>query len=200
MAPKFRRNKAQKINEILDATIKLSQEKGPNNFSINDIPQVANVSIGTVYRYFPQGKEDILRQILLRNIERQQQMMKKSEKAHTLDEYWRPIIQNMRDISDKYDAISDVMIEAAPPDSRLYRELSEDLMDYYIKMGEEISELPDVISIPVEKISLRVGLCFRLIKKVIQAQDMVHLFDDGDLEDYLMKIVEATFSHEASRL
>jgi len=200
MAPKFRRNKAQKINEILDATIKLSQEKGPNNFSINDIPQVANVSIGTVYRYFPQGKEDILRQILLRNIERQRQMMKKREKAHTLDEYWRPIIQNMRDISDKYDAISDVMLEAAPPDSRLYGELSEDLMDYYIKMGEEMSKFPDMVSIPVEKISLRVGLCFRLIKKVIQAQDMVHLFDDGELEDYLMKIVEATFSHKNMRV
>ena len=195
MAPKFRRNKEQKINEILDATVRLSQERGPNNFSINDIPQVANVSIGTVYRYFPKGKEDILRQLLLRNIQRQKEMIEKNEKAKNLDEYWRPIVRNMMDVSDKYDAISDTIIEAAPPDSDFYRELSADLMGYYGEMAAEISALPDVISLPVENLTLRVGLCFRLLKKVLQAQDMVHLFDESVLEEYLMEIVRATFSH-----
>ena len=195
MAPKFRRNKEQKINEILDATVRLSQERGPNNFSINDIPQVANVSIGTVYRYFPKGKEDILRQLLLRNIQRQREMIEKSEKAKNLDGYWRPIVRNMMDLSDKYDAVSDTIIEAAPPDSEFYRELSADLMDYYGEMAEEVSALPDAISLPVENLTLRVGLCFRLLKKVLQAQDMVHLFDESVLEEYLMEIVRATFSH-----
>ena len=194
MAPKFRRNKEKKINEILDATVRLSQERGPNNFSINDIPQVANVSIGTVYRYFPKGKEDILRQ-LLRNIQRQREMIEKSEKAKNLDGYWRPIVRNMMDLSDKYDAVSDTIIEAAPPDSEFYRELSADLMDYYGEMAEEVSALPDAISLPVENLTLRVGLCFRLLKKVLQAQDMVHLFDESVLEEYLMEIVRATFSH-----
>ena len=195
MAPKFRRNKEKKINEILDATVRLSQERGPNNFSINDIPQVANVSIGTVYRYFPKGKEDILRQLLLRNIQRQREMIEKSEKAKNLDGYWRPIVRNMMDLSDKYDAVSDTIIEAAPPDSEFYRELSADLMDYYGEMAEEVSALPDAISLPVENLTLRVGLCFRLLKKVLQAQDMVHLFDESVLEEYLMEIVRATFSH-----
>jgi AcrR family transcriptional regulator len=195
MAPKFRRNKEQKINEILDAAVKLSQERGPNNFSINDIPPVANVSIGTVYRYFPKGKKDILRRLLLRNIQRQKDIVGKSEKEHTLEGYWRPILRNMMDVSDEYDAISDTMIEAAPPDSEFYRELSADLMGYYGEMAEEISSLPDVKSLPVENLTLRVGLCFRLLKKVLQAQHMVHLYDEGALEDYLMQIVRATFGH-----
>jgi len=195
MAPKFRRNKEHKIDEILDATVRLSQERGPNNFSINDIPQVANVSIGTVYRYFPKGKEDILRQLLHRNIQRQKEMIEKSVKAKNLDGYWRPIILNMMDVSDKYDAISDIIIEAAPPDSEFYRELGADLMGFYGEMAEEISHLPDVTSLPVEKLSLRVGLCFRLLKKVLQAQHMVHLYDEDNLGDYLMQIVRATFSH-----
>jgi AcrR family transcriptional regulator len=195
MVPKFRRNKEEKINEILDATVKLSQEKGPNNFSINDIPKVANISIGTVYRYFPRGKDDILRHIFLRNIKRQRDIIEKREKAQTLDEYWRPILQNMMDMSVKYDAISDMMIEAAPPDSEFYRELSTDLMDYYSKMAEEIFLLQDVIKLPAEKLTLRVGLCFRLVKKVLQAQEMVHLFDENKLEGYLRQIVKATFGY-----
>ena len=195
MAPKFRRDKEQKIDDILDATVRLSQERGPNNFSINDIPQVANVSIGTVYRYFPKGKEDILRRLLLRNIQRQKDIVGKSEKAYTLDGYWRPILRNMMDVSDEYDAISDTIIEAAPPDSDFYRELSADLMGYYGEMAEEVSALPDVKPLPVENLALRVGLCFRLLKKVLQAQNMVHLFDEDSLEEYLMQIVRATFGH-----
>lgn len=195
MAPKFRRNKEHKINEILDATVKLSQERGPNNFSINDIPPVANVSIGTVYRYFPKGKEDILRRLLLRNIQRQKILVEKSEKARTLDGYWRPILRNMMDVSDEYDAISDTIIEAAPPDSEFYGELSADLMGYYGEMAEEISALPDATSLPVENLTFRVGLCFRLLKKVLQAQHMVHLFDEDSLEEFLMQIVRATFTH-----
>ena len=195
MAPKFRRNKEQKINEILDATVRLSHERGPNNFSINDIPPVANVSIGTVYRYFPKGKEDILRRLLLRNIQRQKDIVGKGERAHTLEGYWRPILRNMMDVSDDYDAISDTIIEAAPPDSEFYRELSADLMGYYGEMAEEISSLPDVKPMPVENLTFRVGLCFRLLKKVLQAQHMVHLYDEGALEEYLMQIVRATFGH-----
>jgi AcrR family transcriptional regulator len=195
MAPKFRRDKERKINEILDAVVKLTHEKGPNNFSINDIPEEAHVSIGTVYRYFPRGKEDILKQILLRNIERLKGTIETEKEATSLEAYWRPILHNMMEVGDKYSEVSDVMIEAAPPDSQFYNELSADLMGFYREIGAEISALPGVIDLPAEQLALRAGLCFNLMKKVLQAQDKVQLFDERNLEEYIMQIVKASFSH-----
>jgi len=193
MVPKFTRNKEKKIDEILDAVLQLSRTKGANNFSINDIPEIANVSIGTIYRYFPRGKEDILRHILLRNIENIKKMHETDEIATSIEEYWEPIIQNMIEISSEYDAISDVIIETAPIDSEFYNELLRDLMGFYGNMAVQLKEYPNIIDIPVENLTLRIGLCFRLLKKVIQAQKAVALFEKQDLEDYLLKIVKATF-------
>lgn len=195
MAPKFRRNKEKKINGILDAVVKLTHEKGPNNFSINDIPEEANVSIGTVYRYFPRGKEDILKQLLLRNIERLKEVMDTEKEATTLETYWRPILYNIMEVSDKYSEVSDMMIEAAPPDSEFYNEISSELMDFYREIAEEISVLPDAKDLPIEQLALRSGLCFKLIKKIIQAQDKAQIFDEKHLEEYIMQIVKATFGH-----
>lgn len=193
MAPKFTRNKEKKIDEILDAVLQLSRTKGANNFSINDIPEIANVSIGTIYRYFPRGKEDILRHILLRNIENIKKMHETDEITTSIEEYWEPIIRNMIEISSEYDAISDVIIETAPIDSEFYNELLRDLMGFYGNMAVQLKEYPNIIDIPVENLTLRIGLCFRLLKKVIQAQKAVALFEKQDLEDYLLKIVKATF-------
>ncbi len=193
MAPKFTRNKEKKIDEILDAVLQLSRTKGANNFSINDIPETANVSIGTIYRYFPRGKEDILRHILLRNIENIKKMHETDDIAESIEEYWEPIIRNLIEISSEYDAISDVIIETAPSNSEFYNELSRDLMGFYGHMAVQLKEYPNVIDIPVGNLTLRIGLCFRLLKKVIQAQKAVALFEKQDLEDYLMKIVKATF-------
>ena len=193
MAPKFTRNKEKKIDEILDAVLQLSRTKGANNFSINDIPEIANVSIGTIYRYFPRGKGDILRHILLRNIENIKKIHETDEIANSIEEYWAPIIRKMLEVSNEYDAISDVIIEAAPRDSKFYNELASDLMSFYGNMAIQLKKYPNIIDVPVEKLTLRIGLCFRMLKKVIQAQQAVALFEKQDLEDYLMKIVKATF-------
>jgi AcrR family transcriptional regulator len=192
MAPKFRRNKEKKINEILDTALKLTQEKGPNNFSVNDIPIIANVSIGTIYRYFPNGKEDILRHILLRNIDTVKQIIDAEHKTDSLEAYWMPIIRNMMELSNKYDAVSELMIESAPPDSQFYNDLSNDLMGLYLEMAENMKKFLQV-DVSVEILSLRIGLCFRLLKKVLQSQAKVQLFDEDKIEPYLMKIVQATF-------
>jgi AcrR family transcriptional regulator len=192
MAPKFTRNKEEKINEILDSVLILSRRKGANNFSINDIPEIADVSIGTVYRYFPRGKEDILRRILLRNIENIRKIHENVEVAETIEEYWRPIIGNMMEVSSEYDAISDVIVEAAPRDSEFYQELSNDLMDFYGSMANQLKKLPNIIEVPAKNLTLRIGLCFRLLKKILQAQQAVSIFENDDLEEYMMKIVKAT--------
>ena len=58
---KFSRNKKEKINQIYDTFFNLILEKGYHKTSTNHIAKSAKISIGTVYKYFPKGKEDIIR-------------------------------------------------------------------------------------------------------------------------------------------
>jgi len=66
---KFSRNKQEKINLIYDTFFKLILKKGYHKTSTNHIAKSAKVSIGTIYRYFPKGKEDIIRKYFEESME-----------------------------------------------------------------------------------------------------------------------------------
>lgn len=58
---KFSRNKQEKINSIYTTFYRLLNEIGYDKVTTNLIADVSNVSIGTVYRYFPDGKSSIMK-------------------------------------------------------------------------------------------------------------------------------------------
>lgn len=58
---KFLRNKQEKINLIYETFFNLILKKGYHKTSTNHIANSADISIGTIYKYFPKGKEDIIR-------------------------------------------------------------------------------------------------------------------------------------------
>ena len=58
---KFTRNKQEKINRIYDTFFKLILKRGYHKTSTNHVAKAARLSIGTIYKYFPHGKEDIIR-------------------------------------------------------------------------------------------------------------------------------------------
>ena len=66
---KYERNKEAKIQRIISITKKLIEKNGYNNVSIRDIVKEAEVSIGLIYKYFPKGKIDILKQLSYQNID-----------------------------------------------------------------------------------------------------------------------------------
>ena len=66
---KFSRNKQEKINLIYDTFFKLILKKGYHKISTNHIAKSAKISIGTIYRYFPKGKEDIIRKYFEESME-----------------------------------------------------------------------------------------------------------------------------------
>lgn len=57
------RNKAEKISTILDASKKLIEDLNYENITIRDIAREADVSVGLIYKYFPGGKREIIREI-----------------------------------------------------------------------------------------------------------------------------------------
>ena len=57
---KFSRDKKGKIRKIIETTFNLIAEKGYDKVSTNLIAAESNMSIGSIYRYFPEGKSSIV--------------------------------------------------------------------------------------------------------------------------------------------
>jgi len=82
-----------KVISIIQTTAALIREKGYSGFSVDEIPDRANLSIGTVYRYFPKGKSDILNEILNRNAKTLLELITQEEISEgTFREFWNNII------------------------------------------------------------------------------------------------------------
>ncbi|MFX1302378.1 MAG: TetR/AcrR family transcriptional regulator [Promethearchaeota archaeon] len=58
---KFSRNKQEKIELIYKTFFNLILKRGYHKTSTNHVAKSAKISIGTIYKYFPKGKEDIIR-------------------------------------------------------------------------------------------------------------------------------------------
>ena len=61
LSKKFSRNKQEKIDLIYKTFFDLISKNGYHKTSTNHVAKSAKISIGTIYKYFPQGKEDIIR-------------------------------------------------------------------------------------------------------------------------------------------
>ena len=53
-------------DKIINTTVQMIQNKGYNKISTNHIAKKANVSIGTLYYHFKNGKPDIVKELLIR--------------------------------------------------------------------------------------------------------------------------------------
>lgn len=58
---KFSRNKQEKIDLIYNTFFNLVLKRGYHKTSTNHVAKSAKISIGTIYKYFPKGKQDIMR-------------------------------------------------------------------------------------------------------------------------------------------
>ena len=62
---KFSRNKTEKIRKIIETTFNLIEKKGYDGVSTNHIAAESKISIGTIYRYFPEGKPAIIQAVAI---------------------------------------------------------------------------------------------------------------------------------------
>jgi AcrR family transcriptional regulator len=90
------RDKAAKIDAIIKATLALLETTGYEKVTIRDIAAAADVSVGLIYKYFPGGKADIVRDIFSIYIGRLWQI----EQPENVDfddfpGYMKAVIENM---------------------------------------------------------------------------------------------------------
>ncbi len=120
-----KRDKEAKINRIIDSTKSLIEKKGYENVSIRSITKEADVSIGLIYKYFPNGKIDIIKEIG-NQYQNEQLMMEQPEKINFNDfpGYIRQVIKKMKEIQDKNSGLVRALTTAALLNSN---ELLEDI-------------------------------------------------------------------------
>jgi AcrR family transcriptional regulator len=192
---KFSRDKESKIRAIIDATIELINEKGPAGFSVNEIPGKAGLSIGTVYRYFPRGKDDIIAELLRNNVAGFVKLVENSTKdATSIEEAWTKIIEAYVGLKREYLSIDAFLVEAAPRDSELFNELAPVVMDFYRTLNRILGRFHSFGGLPEEQIIRRLGLSFSMMRTAVRGQSVFPVFaGDEELLGYLLRVVQAAF-------
>ncbi len=99
---KYERDKETKIQRIIQSTKILVEDNGYSTVSIRDIAKKANVSIGLIYKYFPKGKFEILKQLSLEHMN-ENFMINQPEKINFADfpGYIRKVNENMLELHNK---------------------------------------------------------------------------------------------------
>lgn len=188
---KFRRNKASKIEKIVHAMADLISERGYEGFSVNDIPEKAELSIGTVYRYFPHGKADILKELMQRNIDVYLQLADFSNVTEGI------FVQSLRNFIQSYiiihreDMILGVAMRTTSSASpELARDLQPIIVSFYQTITEQIKDLSFFQDMSDSELMVKIHLSLNLMGYIREMHERVPLFtDDNALIDYLLHVV-----------
>lgn len=135
----IKRDKKAKIISIQDATCKLIETKGYEKVTIRDIAESAGVSIGLIYKYFPGGKFDILKEIGYRYTD-ELLMTKQPENIDFNDfpGYMRNVIKNMQQHAKDNISLSKALIMTALLDGEIVDEVKN--MDFKNEYYKAVSE------------------------------------------------------------
>ncbi|MHA2142556.1 MAG: TetR/AcrR family transcriptional regulator [Candidatus Thorarchaeota archaeon] len=192
---KFRRDKESKIESVISSWNDLIAERGYAGFSINDIPERAGLSIGTIYRYFPQGKIDILKEAMSRNIARLTEELdldsiEESEFADMWIEVIRRYVKLRRD--DMLFGIA--MRDTSTTSPELARDLTPIVVNFYASFTKRFLGFRQFKDWPKEKLMLRLHAAFNIMGSIRELHLRRPLFDaDEELVEYLLGIVLLTF-------
>ena len=192
---KFRRDKKSKIDSVVQATVALIAEKGYAGFSVNEIPDRTNLSIGTVYRYFPNGKRDILREIITRNNQILLEMISIDEfKKGTFDEFWKRVISSyLRGHREGLFSLT-AMEYSYGSDSQFKEVLGPIVAEFFQKLAHQINRFQVYPELSERNLLERVSLVFGFVGLIAKAPTSSSFFmSDEQLVDYLMKLSRLTF-------
>lgn len=196
---KFTRDKESKISSIVQATVDLIEEKGYSSFSVDDIPKRAKLSIGTVYRYFPNGKSDILHEIITRNNRVLMEMIALRDPLEgSFYDFWRHVIENYL-LGHREAKFSLTAIEySLGGDTQFTDILRPILMEFFQRLVAIVSEFGTFSSLSEKELYSRVAMAFGVAGLFVKSHIGSPLFkSDEKLVDYLIEISRITFEMES---
>lgn len=192
---KFIRDKESKIESVIVAWNDLIAERGYAGFSVNDIPGRAGLSIGTIYRYFPKGKIDILKEALNRNVTR----FLDNLALDSIDEsgfvnIWREVIRRYIKLRREDMLFGTAMRDTSMTSPELTEDVTPIVIDFYGTFAERFLKISSIESWPQEKLLLRLHAAFNIMGLIREIHLSRPLFEtDEELIEYLLNIVLLTF-------
>ncbi|MFW9843398.1 MAG: TetR/AcrR family transcriptional regulator [Candidatus Thorarchaeota archaeon] len=196
---KFTRDKESKINSILKATVDLIEEKGYSSFTVDDIPKRASLSIGTVYRYFPNGKSDILHEIITRNNRVLMEMINlRDSHEGSFYDFWRHVIDSyLRGHREAKFSLTAIEYSLGG-DTQFTNILRPILMDFFQKLVSIVSEFGTFSALSQKELYSRVAMAFGVAGLFVKSHVRSSLFkSDEKLVDYLIEVSRITFEMES---
>ncbi|MFW9966324.1 MAG: TetR/AcrR family transcriptional regulator [Candidatus Thorarchaeota archaeon] len=192
---KFTRDKESKIESVITAWDELISERGYTGFSINDIPERAGLSIGTIYRYFPLGKADILKEAMNRNITR----FIGELDLGSIDEdgfasMWRELIRRYIKLRREDMLFGIGMRSTGVMGPELSKDLTPIITDFYKDFAEKFLSYSMFEGWPRERLLLRLHAAFNIMGLIREIHLRNPLFrTDEELVEYLFGVVQLTF-------
>ncbi|UCE10894.1 MAG: TetR/AcrR family transcriptional regulator [Candidatus Thorarchaeota archaeon] len=198
MSKKFTRDKASKIEAIISAMDRLVSGRGYEGFSINDIPDEAGLSIGTVYRYFPKGKADILKEMMKRNIEALVDLVDLDlMNESNFKEKWKAIIKLHLELRRNGSLYGSSLRDTSTVSPELTEDIRPIIIGFYRMVAERLATLKMFRRTPMDEILIKLHLAFTVMSEVRETHLRIALFkDDAAYVEYLHHMVLYTFGIE----
>ena len=192
---KFIRDKDAKIEQIIETMIAIIREKGLHGASVRDIPARAEVSIGTVYRYFPGGKLDIFLEIMRRNM----RSITDLDLPETLDyagfqTVWANIIEHAIDVRRSNLFVRELLSPQLSEGQETFQEITKIASRFYNDLVQKFKKVNELRGCSEAEIFRKIALLFHILDRVINTHITFPIFsNDIELRAYLLRIVEVTF-------
>ncbi|MHA1936846.1 MAG: TetR/AcrR family transcriptional regulator [Candidatus Thorarchaeota archaeon] len=192
---KFTRDKDAKIELIIETMIDIIREKGFHRASVRDIPERADVSIGTVYRYFPKGKTDIFFEIMRRNI----RSITDLDLPETLDyvgflKVWSSIIEHAIEVRRSNLYVQELVSPQLSRGQETIQEITKIASKFYNDLAQRFKKVSELEDCSEAEIFRKIALLFHILDRVINTHIKFPVFsDDTELRGYLLRLVEVTF-------
>ena len=189
---KFRRDKEYKRKLILETTKALILEEGYEKLSTNHIAERANIGIGTIYRNFPRGKDDIIKEITFNSLEdfvKFDALQKITEKnfPEFLTQY---LIKYINDHRKNYQENLAFQLSFLS-NKRLYEDFEQQIKEVLSEYAENLKENTIFEDFSRVHITEKLYTIFNLIEALVHRHIFeVKVFDlDESLAKYLTKLI-----------
>lgn len=142
---KYERDKEAKIKRIIHSTKILVEEKSYSTVSIRDIAKKADVSIGLIYKYFPKGKFEILKELSSKHMN-EEFMMMQPDKIDFRDfpGYIKDVNKNMIKLHKKNDKLIKAVTIAALMEDDVLEDIKTVKAEDYAVISEFFSKFKGV--------------------------------------------------------
>ena len=199
---KYVRNKEEKIELIYDTFFNLVLKHGYHKTSTNHIAKSAKISIGTIYKYFPKGKEDIMRKYFeesMSNMLNQGDLLKIDNK--NIRDFLHHFIFDLFNNHKENIGYNLAFRSAIQSDKALLEAYKEKVFNLFKDLAYELRRKNENFrKIPEEKLIEIFILIFNLVNAIIYHHLSVMKFFDNDNElvDYLTGLVAFSLNYSVN--